>query len=673
MQLAYPAALVTPDGVLIAANPQGREWLEKVQNRYPEFFDCLDTGRPFHLYVEGGLRLSGTPSDDGESVFLAWETLNDTEMRLAMFQAVSRSVNSSLILEEIFDALADVLATFISFDRGTLVILDDSRNSIKVVVLMDTNGSAEIRGDNNQFTGYDPLIAELLENPQGRLLDPPLPDSVLVYKTSEQAVVVPLMSKGVVIGFIGLSGNTFTPMHLALLEDVSGQLAVAVENARLYWQTQSQAGREFLINQLTKAIRQSLELDKVLKTTVEEVGRVMGLSRCLIHYWGDAPDAPVFYEYVLPGVASVEDYQAMAAFERALFERRSDPRYKFNPFVLNDVRGFDAETPVFQKTRLKSLAVFPVLLEETHLVGTISLHQCDAYRAWLPEEIELLKAIAEHVAVALHQARLFQEAENRRRQLEEALQELQQAQMHLIQTEKMAVLGQFVAGIAHEVNTPLGTLMANHETIARCIEQHWAPDSETEKFRTSALELLKINRMAGERIVEIVRNLRNFARLDESQLKRIDLHEGLDATLLLMESSVPARIRVEKDYGGIPPVECFPGLLNQVFMNLLVNAVHSIEGEGTIRIITRHLPQTDQVTVSIADTGKGIAPEHLPRIFDPGFTTKGVGVGTGLGLALCYKIVDKHQGRISVDSTPGKGTTMTVTLPVSQSLPPEQG
>jgi signal transduction histidine kinase len=188
--------------------------------------------------------------------------------------------------------------------------------------------------------------------------------------------------------------------------------------------------------------------------------------------------------------------------------------------------------------------------------------------------------------------------------------------------------------------------------------------------------LLSLNRLAGSRIQEIVRNLRNFARLDESELKCVDLREGIESTILLLQSSLEPRVQLIRRYGpDVPPVQCYPGLLNQVFMNLLVNAGHAI-GEAmadpavppdvpmTITITTFWDAASETVSVVIRDTGKGIAPENLAKVFDPGFTTKGVGVGTGLGLALCYRIVEKHGGRISVESAPNAGAAFTVRLPL---------
>jgi len=594
------------------------------------------------------------------------KTQNLTETRLALFQAISRSVNASLVLEDIFNALGHVLQTFLPSERGVIAIFDDTQNTIKVVVDLDEEGHADVKGEQVIFTGSDAAIHALLKNPVAQLVHAPLETSLLFKPDAKTAIVSPLVNKGVMIGCIGLSGEAFTATDSELLAEVSEQLAVAIENARLYLQTQTQAGREFLINHITRAIRQSLEIQKILETVSQEVGKVMGVSRCVIHYWGASDAGSRHFEYTMPGIAMLEEPQAFSELERSLFSKRLNPRDMLNPFILNDIGNLDNIPPLLQNAGIISLAVFPIVLQETDFVGAISLHQCDVARAWIEEDIALMQAIAEHVAVALSQANLFEETENQRKQLEEALTELQQAQMQLIQSEKMAVLGQFVAGIAHEVNTPLGTLMSNDDTVKQCLQKMSVTDPKSEKLQQSALDLLNINKMASERIQEIVKNLRNFARLDESDLKHANLHEGLDATLTLIHNTIKHKIRVIKNYGEIPEVECFPGLLNQVFMNLLVNASHSIEDKGTITITTQCDPDTRVVRVMIVDTGKGIDPKHLPRIFDPGFTTKGVGVGTGLGLALCYKIMEKHHGRIEVDSTLGTGTTMTVILPVRQ-------
>lgn len=653
---AQPAVIVDPMGDVVSINAQAQVLWQQLQKK-PEFwFPFLAQQRRFKYYMGEGWLVEGTPTPIPGAFLLAWKQLSEPELRLFLFQAVAKAVNSSLIFEEIFDALGEVLQTFLPFTSGTIVILDESQNTTKVVVNLDENGFATIRGDKNQFSGYDSAIHELIRTPQAQLLTQPFKPSVLLDAQAPMVLLAPLVNKGMVIGCISLSGTEYTDAHLQLVEEVSEQLAIAIENARLYWQTQAQAGREFLINQITKAIRNSLDIGQILDTTAQEVGKVLGLNRCIIHYWGGLADNLRHYQYNLPGTSAVGDLDGLAQCQQTVFLSRQSSEGQFNPFVLNDSRSYQAIQGQLDSENIKSLASFPILLDQD-FVGTISLQQCDTYRAWLQEEIELLQAIAEHVSVALKQAKLFEETENQKEALEKALQELQQAQMHLVQNEKMAVLGQFVAGIAHEVNTPLGALMANNETVSHCLDQI---QTEQQKFKLSALELLKVNKMAGDRIQEIVKNLRNFARLDESDLKTVDLHEGLDSTLMLLEPSLRGKIDIVREYGSLPEVACFPGLLNQVFMNLLVNAVHAIDGKGTITVKTYFDPQTDLVNVAITDTGKGIAPENLPRIFDPGFTTKGVGVGTGLGLALCFKIMDKHDGGIAVDSIVGQGTTMTV-------------
>lgn len=255
--------------------------------------------------------------------------------------------------------------------------------------------------------------------------------------------------------------------------------------------------------------------------------------------------------------------------------------------------------------------------------------------------------------------------------LERNLVELRNSQLQLVQAEKMASLGRLVAGVAHEINSPIGAIASNNDLLSRllpalrdclgCIP----PCPEKQKLMEWVEVLsntVEVDRIASQRITNIVRNLKNFARLEEAERKPFDIHEGLDSTLRLVHCQFKDRVRVEKDYGDLPPVEGHPNQLNQVFLNVLINAAQAIEGQGLIRITTRR--GNGKVVVKIADTGAGIPAEHLDKIFDPGFTTKGVGVGTGLGLSITYKIVQDHGGTIQVESQLGHGTVFTVTLPV---------
>jgi signal transduction histidine kinase len=252
-------------------------------------------------------------------------------------------------------------------------------------------------------------------------------------------------------------------------------------------------------------------------------------------------------------------------------------------------------------------------------------------------------------------------------------------QNQLLISEKMASLGNLVAGVAHELNTPIGAVVASVDTASRALEKirtavDGAKNLDDLRRLPRLFGLLQENHRvigtAGERVSEIVRTLRNFARLDEAERKPADLHEGLESTLDLLHHRLKQGLEVVKDFGELPDLLCYPNQLNQVFMNLLVNAADAVvsrKGPGgpgaAIRI--RTWLEDDIAHVAISDNGPGIPADTLERIFDPGFTTKGVGVGTGLGLSICFSIVDKHGGTIEVDSKPGRGSTFTVKIPAT--------
>ena len=250
---------------------------------------------------------------------------------------------------------------------------------------------------------------------------------------------------------------------------------------------------------------------------------------------------------------------------------------------------------------------------------------------------------------------------------------LHRTELKLFQAEKMASLGNLMAGIAHEINTPVGAICSMHNTLIRAAEKlNQALTDEAPEICAGSRAIqaaLKVigdaNRVIAtgtERVTDIVRSLRSFARMDEAELAQATLHEGLDNSLMLIDHDLKNRIEVVKDYGDIPPIACYPGKLNQVFLNILVNAAQAIEGKGQITLRTG--ARDDRVYVAIQDTGAGISEKNLDKIFDPGFTTKGVGAGTGLGLSICYQIMQDHRGTIQVESVVGEGTTFTVFLPM---------
>ncbi len=273
-------------------------------------------------------------------------------------------------------------------------------------------------------------------------------------------------------------------------------------------------------------------------------------------------------------------------------------------------------------------------------------------------------------------------------ELEKAYAELKEAQSQMLQREKMASIGQLAAGVAHEINNPIGFVMSNLGTLGKYAERLAGfidlqsevilsrnDPADSEKVAASRKQF-KIDHIIGdvgsliaesldgtERVKKIVADLKSFSRVDEAEYKVADLHECLDSTINIVWNELKYKATLRKEYGEIPPVRCYPQQLNQVFMNLLVNAAHAIEKQGEITV--RTWQEDDTIRVAISDTGCGIPEGLLSRIFEPFFTTKEVGKGTGLGLSISYDIVKKHQGEMTVASEVGTGTTFTIHLPFS--------
>ena len=293
--------------------------------------------------------------------------------------------------------------------------------------------------------------------------------------------------------------------------------------------------------------------------------------------------------------------------------------------------------------------------------------------------------------------------EQRTADLDRVVKNLKDAQLQLVQGEKMSLLGQLVAGIAHEINNPINFVHGNlhHATeyvreLLALVElyqqqppapivemQQRAQDIDLEFLRTDLVKLLDSMKIGTDRIRELVISLRNFARLDEADCKSVNLHDGIDSTIVILQHRLKAQpnssgIQIIRDYGELPDVECYPSQLNQVFMNLLSNAIDALESSTThnptitIRTsaIAKSLPERTTlggVTISIADNADGIPESIQTKLFDPFFTTKPIGKGTGLGLSISHQIItEKHQGKIEFYSTVGQGTEFAVQIPMKQ-------
>ena len=330
---------------------------------------------------------------------------------------------------------------------------------------------------------------------------------------------------------------------------------------------------------------------------------------------------------------------------------------------MNKYWGLERDTPLTEAEKADGIHIY--IPFQYGMVGFRVAEERDEY-------LIITRELTEALSLGYIRYLDFQRLEEQNQVLEENLRLLRETQNQLLMQEKMASLGDLVSGVAHEMNTPLGAAKSMHDTLVRATEklrqalQKSYPDAYGDD--RAIQPVLKIMGDANhivaegiERVAGIVDSLRNFARLDEAEFQVVDLHDGIDSTLTLLENQLGNRITIDKDYGELPQIHCSPGQLNQVFMHLLKNAIAAIEGSGEITIKTS--VADDQVCIRIRDTGKGIPADQLARIFDFGFRAEDTRVKMGFGLATDYRIIQDHQGEIHIDSEPDRGTEVSIRLP----------
>ncbi|MEC4818476.1 MAG: PAS domain S-box protein [Scytonema sp. PMC 1069.18] len=489
------------------------------------------------------------------------------------------------------------------------------------------------------------------------------------------------------------------------------------------------ANREQLLNRLGSQIRHSLDLDTVIETAIQEIQKLLQIDRCTFCWYRQEANPPTWEaikEAIRPDLESLLGYYPVTVVGPV-----TQQLIQQEVISIDNVADFTEPTfrHLFQSIGYKSAIILP-MVTLCGDIGVIVCGHCSYPRPWTQSEVELLQAVVSQVSIAINQAELYTRthqaaltAQKQAQQLEQIIEELTSTQTQLVQSEKMSSLGQLVAGVAHEINNPVNFIFGNLAHASGYIEDllgllklyqqtYPQPTPEIlEEIDAIDLDFLTIDlpkllcsmKVGADRIREIVRSLRNFSRHDEAQMKMVDIHEGIDSTLMILQYRLKDRsdrpgIEVIKDYAPLPPVSCYPGQLNQVFMNLLANAIDALEEQWmkeNSAIATSNLalsasvcskstsllkstipnPQIhirtqvrdkDHIAIYIADNGSGMSEEVQKRLFDPFFTTKPVGIGTGLGLSISYQIVvEKHGGQLYCNSKLGQGTEFVIEIPIS--------
>ena len=461
-----------------------------------------------------------------------------------------------------------------------------------------------------------------------------------------------------------------------------------------------------LLTDLAAAVNATLDPEKIYEQALRRLVHQMGHRSA--HLMLVDPARGVVRGHRMAGAASgrLEPYDLEFRLDDS-HSASSRVATTGSPVVIDDVETTTVplDLPAVRSLGVRSVVMVPLRVKE-RIFGVLQVTSSEPGQVGAAD-LEMLTAVANHVALAVDRAQSFQTIEELSRGLEDkvrvrteqlrtaneelqaAYRELQATQMQLVQREKMASMGQLVAGVAHELNNPIGFVYSNVATLEDFVRRlrgmlevyRAAPLSEAERERMQGewdarkidYALKYLDAMTGgikegaERARKIVRDLRVFARSQDDVWQSVDLHEELESSLTLLNHLLKDRVTVHRKFGDLPPVECIRSQIDQVLLNLLANAAQAIAGQGAITIETRR--DDDVALLVISDTGPGIPHDVMGRIFDPFFTTKPVGEGTGLGLSISYQIVKKHGGDILADSPPDGGAVFTVRLPLARTRP----
>ena len=416
--------------------------------------------------------------------------------------------------------------------------------------------------------------------------------------------------------------------------------------ANFQQKAQNQAIKMALMHRVSNVIRESININKIISSALKELYNLFAAIKV---YYTKIEDNKYIIEHVYP----------------SKYKNCIETVIELEPEALRDILSKNIRINHCLKEYLNSKNTYPApvtriivpVYRMNETLGLLIIYTAQKNTAELQNDV--LQSIATQLATAIVQASLFEQITAKNEELQTTLTELKETQIQLINSEKMASLGQLVAGVAHEINTPLGSINSNNGILNKLIKRMPA-----DKNLETMLKINEIDKEAIKRISQIVQSLKKFVRLDESELQFADINKEIDLTLEIIKHETKNKIKIIKNYSELPQIKCYPNILNQVFMNLLVNACQSIETDGEINITTEF--SDGFLTVKIKDNGTGIDESIKDKIFTAGTTTKKIGIGTGLGLAISQKIIQKHNGTISFTSEKGKGTEFILKIPQMQ-------
>lgn len=463
--------------------------------------------------------------------------------------------------------------------------------------------------------------------------------------------------------------------------------------------------QEALVSIVSK-IRESLDIVEIFRVTTQELSQIMTADRASVYRfnedWGGEFVAD--FDCTIPKWSGIGSLGVNVVWNDTYLQETQGGRYqKGEVFVVDDVyqQGFSqCHLDIYEQFQIKAFITVPIFVGQK-LWGILVVYQHQEARHWEAPEVDFTNQVAAQLGVALQHASLLTHNRRKTAELSNTLNNLRETQAQLIQTEKMSSLGQLVAGIAHEINNPVNFIYANlahldeySSNLFRVLasyQAHYPEPPDDIKALLEEADLAYIEQdlpklcsslaLGTKRIQSIVSSLRNFSRLDEAAVKFVDIHEGIESTLLILQhrlkdSDSKVSIEIVKDYGDLPLVECHSGQINQVFMNVIGNAIDELQSmepaaeEESVKTIAIATQRADAgwIKVSIKDDGKGIQQNIADKLFDPFFTTKSVGKGTGLGLSISYKIIEAHVGKLYCQSAPGEGAEFVIELPIKAAL-----